>query len=1412
MPYTTANQPGNYKTAPLTDQAAYYANAATYNETSPFSTITFDNSPLNRIFNIKESGSSWAASIGNSALFDINTAADNVQFWSIDYIQGDAPVDIGVYSPNTLYKHVYTDVNSNQVIEFIDMLGHLILKKVQAIATPTDPYTGWICTYYVYDDFGQLRFQIQPEGVKWLYANSWNFAATNGSTVLAEQVFQYNYDEKGRVIWKKVPGASPLNIVYDIRDRVVFMQDGNQAALSTPQWTSNLYDDLDRPVTTVLLNTSEALSGMQTDATNAPAYSSVSVTLAANNGGSTIPLSVSLCPSSINSTTLNSATSTIVQKYFFYDSYGFAQAKAFNTTYTNTNAYNPSSDASIIPITKSLRTWDMSTGSLVRVLGSTSTFLGVTNFYDEKGHHIQNLEDNIKTGTDITTLQYYFDGRVLSNSSTHTNSASGYTAFNILNKYLFDNLGRVISIQKTIGSNAAVTVANYDFDDVGRIKTKHLSPGYVNPTTSLTELESLNYSFNIHNQITGINRDYALKNAGVYSKWGHYFGIDLGYDKTDNVFTSTAKQLNSQIAGVAWNTMGDDALRKYEYTYDNAGRLVNAAFNQQQHPGDAWSSSTIDFSVNGTSGQITCDLNGNLLTMLQKGVMPGQTASITIDDLRYTYKVFSNKLDYVTDQMTATSFNGLFGDLKDGSNAAGTSDYVYDNNGNVVVDLNKNSQSLNNGAAGTSGVHYNYLDKPDQIRIVGKGTIIIVYSADGEKLQRVFIPESAGSSTITTYINQYVYQETSTTLTTSSLPPFSGTSPHLAFMNFEEGRIRAITPASTNNGYDQSSEGGNLTLPAAPSGGYTSGAWDFFIMDYQKNVRMILTEETHFGLNDCTMETTNSRPAAEDPVFGQTGAGNEVESTRLVKPTAWTGNTSASVSHLGVLSGHILGANTLQKVMAGDLVSGNADYYYATSTGGNSTNLLSTVLTNLLSLIGNAPATAGSLVHGAGTGITTNLNTAAGFPSAVSPAGVGGTVPQSYLTILFFDERFNPVSEADGGVYYLQVASSVTAAGLTLPVINKKAPKNGYVYVFLSNRSDQDVYFDNFKVSITAGNIIEENHYYAYGLKIAAISSRKLGDANEGALKNQYQYQGDYSEFDDETGWNDFELRSYDPQIGRFIQADPFDQFPSQYTGMGNNPISFADPSGGFSINFGSISTLGRIGVAAGGAAVGFAIDKLSGGNGWTGAAIGGAVALGATFIPPFDIGAIGGALKSAAPSIAIQGAKITADVITQTHPNPYAQWAGYNPQQPITVDNTKEAWNHYIHGNGEPVNIGTNTTLSLLTSPEFKYHEARIVSGQTTSMNGSFSVDMTRRVFHIGRTNVDYSIKCGTQNCTVIFNLFVRDGFWDVDFIDENTLGKTGLKQYQPDGMGPNLERFGGHPYPYNPIPIKFNFINPGY
>ena len=62
----------------------------------------------------------------------------------------------------------------------------------------------------------------------------------------------------------------------------------------------------------------------------------------------------------------------------------------------------------------------------------------------------------------------------------------------------------------------------------------------------------------------------------------------------------------------------------------------------------------------------------------------------------------------------------------------------------------------------------------------------------------------------------------------------------------------------------------------------------------------------------------------------------------------------------------------------------------------------------------------------------------------------------------------------------------------------------------------------------------------------------------------RWGFQGQFAEEDEETGWNAFELRMYDPVIGRWLVPDPYNQYPSPYIGMGNNPINREDPDGGF--------------------------------------------------------------------------------------------------------------------------------------------------------------------------------------------------------------------------------------------------------
>lgn len=163
--------------------------------------------------------------------------------------------------------------------------------------------------------------------------------------------------------------------------------------------------------------------------------------------------------------------------------------------------------------------------------------------------------------------------------------------------------------------------------------------------------------------------------------------------------------------------------------------------------------------------------------------------------------------------------------------------------------------------------------------------------------------------------------------------------------------------------------------------------------------------------------------------------------------------------------------------------------------------------------------------------------------------------------MLFFDERFNYIGE--GSAYQRVQSADNSNASLTL--MNIKAPKNGYAYVYVSNESDEAVYFDNLQVAHNRGRIVEENHYYSYGLQIAAISSKKVGNPAEGHLGNQNLYNDKELIEEADLAWYDYGFRSYDPQIGRFAQLDPLtDDYPflTPYQYASCDPISNIDIDG----------------------------------------------------------------------------------------------------------------------------------------------------------------------------------------------------------------------------------------------------------
>jgi len=143
---------------------------------------------------------------------------------------------------------------------------------------------------------------------------------------------------------------------------------------------------------------------------------------------------------------------------------------------------------------------------------------------------------------------------------------------------------------------------------------------------------------------------------------------------------------------------GASERQAFSYSYDGLNRLTGVVYN------NGWTGNG-NYSVPG----ITYDKNGNILTLQRKN------NGTLVDNLAYRYT--GNRLQNVTD-----ASGNAFGYPSSSSNLADQR-YAYDENGNMVQDLNKN----------VSNIVYNYLNLPREVT-VNNNTMRYTYTATGEKL------------------------------------------------------------------------------------------------------------------------------------------------------------------------------------------------------------------------------------------------------------------------------------------------------------------------------------------------------------------------------------------------------------------------------------------------------------------------------------------------------------------------------------------------------------------------------------------------------------------------------------------------------------------------------------------------------
>ena len=497
---------------------------------------------------------------------------------------------------------------------FTDKMGHVVLSRQMKGSETHD-------TYYVYDDKSNLCFVLQP-----MYQSSAN---------LDLYAFQYKYDGRNRCIWKKLPGAGYMEMVYDNADRLVFSQDGNQRALTSGNWTYYKYDGLNR------------LTEQGT------------------------------CTNKVTT----SGTNVLVQH--FYDSYAFRSQAGFN----NSNFPDDASGNGKGALTASVAT----------VLGSSNKIY-TAYYYDIKGRVVKTVQSNPLGGYDVAATVYTFTNKPATVTHTHTASGKttrtevytysydhadrllkvehtlGGTKITLAD-YAYDNLGR---LQSKSLHGSATNKLTYAYNVRGWLTgisgSKFTQNLYYNTGTGTAKyngsISSMTWKAGNESTIRGYKFTYDGLSRLMNATYGETAGINTNTNRfSENV---TAYDKNGNIK----------TLQRYGQTAASSyGLIDNLTFtlagNQLSRVDDAAAASAYNGGFEFKDGvkqanEYTYDSNGNLTKDLNKGIstitynvlnLPNMVTFSDGSTIAYTYGADGTKLKTVHKTGSTTTTTDYCGNV-----------------------------------------------------------------------------------------------------------------------------------------------------------------------------------------------------------------------------------------------------------------------------------------------------------------------------------------------------------------------------------------------------------------------------------------------------------------------------------------------------------------------------------------------------------------------------------------------------------------------------------------------------------------------------------------------------------------------------------------------------------------------------
>ena len=449
----------------ISDQQTFYEERYGHDYQRSFTEKVYEASPLGRVRKQALPGYMKDYEVLYTE-FDYRTNDTDEVRWLAVGVDGELVCE-GCHDAGTLSCTVTTDPDGHVVQSFTDGLERTLLSRTFDDDEPID-------TYFVYDDYGRLRWVITPEGS---YLLSDSLTVPVDDDFAEKYCYVYTYNDRGLMVEKRMPGREAESMFYDKNDRLVMSQDGNLRAKK--QWIVYLYDAFGR--------IEKQLLGTKPDSTDGPIWAFE------NN------------PLFLYMTFTNDPTVPLLRSCT-YDSYP-SEVQAAGLDFQPIEGLTATDGESLH--------YDNATGSLtyekLAVLAN-DTITGYHQrayYYDYKGRLIQTVERDTEDGILCTSQRYDFVGNLIAQRESYTRAGK---TDDIDRTFTYDDRGRLLS-ETTQVNGGELAVVDYEYDELGRLAARRLGEG----TSAIAE-----------------QSEYDIR-SWLTKKSSELFDMSLGHSYTGNI-------------------------------------------------------------------------------------------------------------------------------------------------------------------------------------------------------------------------------------------------------------------------------------------------------------------------------------------------------------------------------------------------------------------------------------------------------------------------------------------------------------------------------------------------------------------------------------------------------------------------------------------------------------------------------------------------------------------------------------------------------------------------------------------------------------------------------------------------------------------------------------------------------------